>query len=142
MQGKKNTTSLSLSEKEVLGRSTWHLLHTLAWYYPDKPSHREKKAVQDLISALGVLYPCRSCAGVIDLFRQSKLLNPSTRASLALSFCEFHNLVNSKLNKPIINCSTILSTPVQYKRKTASLLDVAKEGFASVMCKIRAFYTR
>ena len=39
-------------DKDELGRSTWNLLHTMAAYYPEKPSGDEKKSMKDTIESL------------------------------------------------------------------------------------------
>lgn len=107
-------TILDIEEKEKLGRSTWHLLHTIAKYYPNNPTRQQKKAVHDLITSLSVLYPCGSCASTISLFKNSSLLNATNRGSLVFSFCEFHNWVNIKLNKPVVNCHRIYHSSVNH----------------------------
>jgi hypothetical protein len=50
-------------DRDELGRSTWNFLHTMAAYYPDKPSQEEELAAKNLIEALALLYPCKHCAG-------------------------------------------------------------------------------
>lgn len=39
-------------DKDELGRSTWNLLHTMAAYFPNKPSEIEKKDMTDTIVAI------------------------------------------------------------------------------------------
>ena len=50
---------MSISE---LGRSTWSLLHTMAAYYPDKPSERQKLEMSEFIKLFSKFYPCEYCA--------------------------------------------------------------------------------
>lgn len=39
-------------DKDELGRSTWNLLHTMAAYYPEKPSTEEKKNMASTLTSL------------------------------------------------------------------------------------------
>lgn len=141
METERKLNALSQPEKEHLGRSTWYLLHTIAKHYPDNPTYKEKEAVHNLISALSILYPCGPCATGIDIFRRSKLLNPGGRESLSVSFCEFHNLVNSKLNKPTLNCYSILNRQRTNVLSENNLVDIIKSKVSSIICRIKDFYT-
>lgn len=139
MKVEKNSSLISREEKERLGRSTWYLLHTIAKYYPENPTAKEKQAVRSLISALGVLYPCPSCSTGIDLFSRSRVLNPSSQKALSISFCEFHNLVNMKLNKPVINCYSAEKEFVQ-ERNINNLAYEITSRISSFFCRMRKLY--
>ena len=93
---------------EQLGRNTWSFLHTMAAYYPDNPSPSEQKDMMTFITLFSKLYPCHHCASD---FRQSITKyrpDVSSRRNLSLWWCEQHNLVNAKLEKPIFDCSKTL----------------------------------
>ena len=45
-----------------LGRSTWGLLHSMAAYYPDKPSDKQQKEMSQFINIFSRFYPCDVCA--------------------------------------------------------------------------------
>jgi len=94
-------------DRETLGRNTWSLLHTIAVQYPRSPTAREKEDMREFIRLISVLYPCSYCA---KEFREdiSKLPpNLDSRKALSLWFCQIHNRVNAKLNKPQFDCSKI-----------------------------------
>eukprot|EP00959_Pyramimonas_sp_CCMP1952_P238953 4993847-Pyramimonas_sp.AAC.1 len=38
-------------------------LHTIAAYYPNKPSVREQCSARNLVKSLAQLYPCTHCKG-------------------------------------------------------------------------------
>ena len=60
-------------DREELGRSTWNLLHTIAAYYPEKPTAAEQESVRQLFLALAQFYPCEVCA---EDFRESIAASP------------------------------------------------------------------
>lgn len=94
-------------DRMALGRNTWSLLHTMAAFYPKKPTVEDKNNMQEFIRLMSVLYPCKHCA---HDFREDLKESPpklDSMESLSLWFCEMHNKVNNKLNKPIFDCSKV-----------------------------------
>ncbi|XP_053675224.1 FAD-linked sulfhydryl oxidase ALR [Anopheles nili] len=94
-------------DKEQLGRYTWGLLHTMAAYYPTKPSEADEKNVRTFFSTFSKLYPCENCAK--DFQQELKETPPETKSQHALSqwLCRIHNRVNLKLGKPEFDCSKV-----------------------------------
>lgn len=93
--------------RETLGRNTWSLLHTMAAAYSLRPTSEEKEDMKEFIRLLSKLYPCSYCA---KEFREDiKDLPPKldNRKTLSLWFCQIHNRVNEKLNKPQFDCSRV-----------------------------------
>eukprot|EP00540_Astrosyne_radiata_P022180 CAMPEP_0116859128 /NCGR_PEP_ID=MMETSP0418-20121206/21607_1 /TAXON_ID=1158023 /ORGANISM="Astrosyne radiata, Strain 13vi08-1A" /LENGTH=128 /DNA_ID=CAMNT_0004493229 /DNA_START=12 /DNA_END=398 /DNA_ORIENTATION=- len=68
IQANSTTTTTTSSKPECpprsaeLGRSTWTFLHSMAAWYPEKPTHQEKKLMTNFMSALARFYPCPWCA--------------------------------------------------------------------------------
>ncbi|KAL2911499.1 Flavin-linked sulfhydryl oxidase of the mitochondrial IMS [Polyrhizophydium stewartii] len=91
-----------------LGASTWTFLHTMAAYYPEKPTPEDRQAMTSFIGALGRFYPCWYCASHFRDF--TKANPPDLGSNLALSrwFCVAHNEVNERLGKPAFDCSRVL----------------------------------
>lgn len=94
-------------DRAALGRNTWSLLHTMAAHYPRKPSQEDKSNMSEFIRLFSILYPCSYCA---QEFRSDlKDLPPKleSRNELASWFCQIHNRVNVRLNKPEFDCTKI-----------------------------------
>jgi len=49
-------------DKDILGRSTWNLLHTVAALYPDQPSDDDKHRINQFFKTIADNYPCEVCA--------------------------------------------------------------------------------
>uniref|UniRef100_A0A8D8WIX2 Sulfhydryl oxidase n=1 Tax=Cacopsylla melanoneura TaxID=428564 RepID=A0A8D8WIX2_9HEMI len=96
-------------DKDQLGQHTWGFLHTMAAYYPDKPSPELQKDMGTFFDILSKFYPCEMCA--TDMAEQLKLRPPATSSQSSLSqwLCWLHNGVNQKLGKPQFDCGSVTS---------------------------------
>ncbi|XP_063363474.1 FAD-linked sulfhydryl oxidase ALR [Cydia amplana] len=94
-------------DKEELGQATWGFLHSMASYYPEKPTKAQAKSMTQFFNIFSQFYPCEPCA--LD-FREDLKENPpqtESRNALAQWLCERHNTVNEKLGKPEFDCSKV-----------------------------------
>ena len=48
--------------RESLGFFTWNFLHTMAIYYPQKPTEEQKEKMRNFVTGLAEFYPCKVCA--------------------------------------------------------------------------------
>ena len=48
-------------DRQTLGRATWSFLHTMAAYYPDKPTDKKQKQAKEFLRLFSHLYPCDDC---------------------------------------------------------------------------------
>ena len=55
------------SDINQLGRGTWQFLHTMAAYYPSKPTVDVQENMSQFIKLFSKFYPCSTCA---DDFRE------------------------------------------------------------------------
>ena len=93
--------------KELLGKSSWHLLHTMSVKYPLNPTKFEKETMKSFINSFSLLYPCGSCAQHFQEIIKKMPPKVDDRSSLVEWMCNVHNIVNQKLLKPIFNCSLV-----------------------------------
>ena len=92
-------------DREELGRQSWTLLHTMAAYYPNKPTAEDKTHAKTFMGALSRLYPCTHCAhGIREAIKESPV-DADSREGLSVWMCRLHNRVNEELGKPTFSCT-------------------------------------
>ncbi|XP_015792487.1 FAD-linked sulfhydryl oxidase ALR [Tetranychus urticae] len=94
-------------DKDGLGRASWTFLHTMAAYYPDKPTIQQQSEMMKFMNIFSNFYPCSHCAADMrnDISKDPPKVD--TRQSFSLWMCNLHNKVNQKLAKPIFDCSKV-----------------------------------
>ncbi|KAK3825491.1 MAG: ERV/ALR sulfhydryl oxidase domain-containing protein [Benniella sp.] len=94
-------------DREILGRATWTFLHTMAAYYPDRPSVQEQSTMKSLLTSFSQFYPCGHCA---EHLREEMKVDPpkvESRKELSWWMCGMHNKVNEMLGKEIFDCEKL-----------------------------------
>jgi FAD-linked sulfhydryl oxidase len=91
---------------DVLGRSSWNLLHSIAASYPERPSLQQRRDARQFISSFSRLYPCHWCATDFQEWMKNSENAPrvGSREEFGQWMCEAHNAVNEKLGKEKFDC--------------------------------------
>ncbi len=84
------------------GPAAWHLLHTISFNYPVKPTAEQKQQYRDFILSLQNVLPCKYCR--INLktnFKQLplKMCHMANRDAFSKYIYNLHELVNKMLKK-------------------------------------------
>ena len=90
-----------------LGHTTWALLHTIAAYYPNKPSEEKQQQTSIFFKSLPYVYPCKYCADDLLVELEKSPPKVGNQQELSLWVCDLHNVVNEKLGKPIFPCEFV-----------------------------------
>ncbi|QSL64465.1 hypothetical protein MERGE_001766 [Pneumocystis wakefieldiae] len=93
-------------DSELLGRSTWTFLHTMAANYPKSATVKEQAEMQEFLRVFAKHYPCSYCAQDFRewMSQEKNQAKVGGREELSLWICQAHNEVNRKLGKPIFDC--------------------------------------
>ncbi|EGC36505.1 hypothetical protein DICPUDRAFT_150985 [Dictyostelium purpureum] len=90
-----------------LGNSGWTLLHTMAAYYPEKPSETRKQDTLDFLTSFSKVYPCKVCAKDFREIIKETPPKLESQKDFALWLCDAHNSVNTQLGKPKFDCDLL-----------------------------------
>ena len=94
-----------------LGRAGWTLLHTMAAFYPIRPTTTQQSAMSSFIGAVSLFYPCEHCAQHLTVIYHANIPLASAVASrdaLSTYWCEYHNAVNAQTGKARFDCGQLL----------------------------------
>jgi len=86
----------------VWGPSTWHLLHTMSFNYPVKPTCDDKRNYRDFILSLRDVLPCGKCReNLCKNFKRLPLTmkNMQSRDTFSRYVYNLHEVVNKMLKK-------------------------------------------
>lgn len=86
----------------VWGPSTWHMLHTISFNYPIKPTCQQKREYRNFVLNLGTVLPCGKCRkNLRKNFAKLPLLwkEMDNRNTFSKYIYQLHELVNKMLNK-------------------------------------------
>jgi FAD-linked sulfhydryl oxidase len=89
--------------KNIWGKSTWILIHSIAINYPEYPLPCEKKNTINFFTLLGDMLPCRYCR---QNYRENLKVFPiqaDYKMDLVWWTIDLHNRVNIETNKPILS---------------------------------------
>ena len=100
-----------LSRAEV-GRAAWAYLHTVAAYYPIKPTPQQQQHMTQFMTEMCYTYPCNYCADEtikhINKSNNHPSLHCTDRNTLSLWLCDVHNEVNQRMGKSLFDCNYVI----------------------------------
>ncbi|KAK7590272.1 hypothetical protein V9T40_001885 [Parthenolecanium corni] len=105
-ESKKKEVECPLNKSE-LGNQTWGFLHTMAAYFPDKPSTDDQRDMAQFLRLFSKFYPCPTCARDFTKLIEKEPPRTSSQTELKHWLCWAHNQVNKKLGKPKFDCSKL-----------------------------------
>jgi len=86
----------------VWGPSTWHLLHTISFNYPIKPTCDEKRQYRDFVLNLQYVLPCGKCRkNLRKNFEKLPFLwkHMESRKTFSKYIYDLHEVINTMLHK-------------------------------------------
>ncbi|ODQ82749.1 hypothetical protein BABINDRAFT_169934 [Babjeviella inositovora NRRL Y-12698] len=90
---------------ELLGRSSWTLLHSIAASYPANPSPIQQEDIKTFVSIFSRIYPCWFCADDFQAYIKKNEVQVKSQEAFGKWMCEAHNEVNRKLGKKEFDCN-------------------------------------
>ncbi|KAK6462440.1 ERV/ALR sulfhydryl oxidase domain-containing protein [Scheffersomyces coipomensis] len=90
---------------EVLGKSSWTLLHSIAATYPENPTSKEQQDLKQFVTLFGNFYPCWFCKADFVKYIEKNDPQVNSQDKFGKWLCEAHNEVNVKLGKPKFDCN-------------------------------------
>jgi FAD-linked sulfhydryl oxidase len=90
-----------------LGSATWGLLHTMAAYYPTRPSPERQRITRTFLEALGDVFPCHLCGDDWKRVLQQSPPNVSSQHDFSQWLCRAHNDINERLGKELFPCEEV-----------------------------------
>lgn len=102
-------------DKNESGNAAWKVLHNFAAQYPDKPMAEDKREFHSLLKSVLRTIPdsdCKCRTHAVEYIHK----NPPTmnsRKELVEYVCNFHNSVNQRSAKPVIDCKLLLESTAE-----------------------------
>ncbi|KAJ9664654.1 hypothetical protein H2201_005168 [Coniosporium apollinis] len=93
--------------KALLGRASWHHLHTLLSRFPANPTPSESSALRAYLHLFQRLYPCGECAAHFGKIMEKFPPQVGSRNAAVGWGCVVHNEVNRSLGKSIYDCAHV-----------------------------------
>ncbi len=88
----------------LVGRSGWHFMHTLAANYPDNPSFYQKYSWYGFFETIIYFYPCEKCRNHLWYNVDRFGLHTSNKTDFNMFLCYLHNDINKEQGKEMFPC--------------------------------------
>ena len=81
------------------GKYYWQCMHIMAYTFADQPSSPAKERMLATLVGILSMLPCPACSIHAFIYMQQHPPNAENRTELMRWVCDFHNIVNTRLNK-------------------------------------------
>lgn len=97
-------------EPKIWGPPFWFIIHTIAFYYPEKPSFNEKRHMFEFFQNLQYIIPCQVCRQHYTKHFQEFPVTPflDNKANLVSWTVQLHNRVNESTGKPVKSVEEVI----------------------------------
>lgn len=112
-----------MTDPNYWGPALWTTLHTMSFNYPEQPTEEEKAQYRDFFHALKYVLPCGECRRhYANGIEKTYPLEPAlkNRDTLSRWLVDFHNVVNKRLNKPIVPYDSVKEKYESMSKKCTS----------------------
>lgn len=111
------------------GKNGWIFLNYIALSFPKNPTNEEKKMYKDFFYSLQYVLPCESCS---NNFKEHIKILPidnylKNSDSLYEWIIKIQNLLNTKLNKPLLNEKKLKKKYMNSNKKYFNINDKTKK---------------
>ena len=101
----------------VWGPPMWHVLHTISFNYPIKPTDNDKDNIKKFLECLQYVLPCGICRKNYKMELEQRPIRLNSRKELVYWLFEIHNDVNSRTGKRLYTFEEAVNE-YEKKRKT------------------------
>lgn len=84
------------------GPRLWKFLHACTFAFPENPTPEQTRGFEQLLQALQIILPCPECKLHFSAHLNECPPEATCGATLQKWLVDFHNKVNSRLNKPVV----------------------------------------
>ena len=116
----------------IWGPPLWHVIHSMSFNYPVKPSNKDKKHYRDFILNLRWTLPCGKCRkNFICNFKKLPLKKEhmKSRETFSKYVYDLHENINKIFMPVVINCSVMTFKSLMILFRTSSLFMIPKIFF-------------
>jgi hypothetical protein len=98
------------------GPRAWFFLHSVTFYYPDKPTKKDKDNINTFFNSVGYILPCEHCRKHYQSHIKKFPIesNNNSKYDLTNWFIHVHNEVNKNTGKPTMTYSEVIKHYKQY----------------------------
>ncbi len=110
----KKKENKTVNYKDLIGKGVWLYLHAIAETYPSNATSDQKRRFKRHVEDFAIHYPCASCREHMRMYFTEHPLLVDNRAQAVYWMYEFHNAVNDRLGKKMLDKSGYINRLSNY----------------------------